>query len=205
VKQSLLVATRNKGKLEELWELLRDLPVDLLSLADFPGVVDISETGVTFSENASLKATGYATQIHLTTLADDSGLEVEALGGSPGVFAARYAGEGATDAQRITKLLAALSEIPKTQRTARFVSVVAIASSEGQILNLSIGKCSGQIAFAPRGLEGFGYDPVFIPQGYERTFSELPPTIKNQISHRAKALLDAREFLRTLTAPSSAG
>jgi XTP/dITP diphosphohydrolase len=205
VKQSLLVATRNKGKLEELWELLRDLPVDLQSLADFPGVVDISETGVNFSENASLKATGYAAQIHLTTLADDSGLEVEALSGSPGVFSARYAGEGATDAQRITKLLAALSEIPKAQRTARFVSVVAIASSEGQILNLSIGKCNGQIAFAPRGLEGFGYDPVFIPQGYERTFAELPPTIKNQISHRAMALLDAREFLRTLTAPSSAG
>ena len=205
MKQSLLVATRNKGKLRELWESLRDLPVDLQSLVDFPGVVDISETGVTFAENASLKATGYAAQIHLPTLADDSGLEVGALGGSPGVFSARYAGEGATDAQRIRKLLESLSEIPKAHRSARFVSAVAIASSEGQILSLSIGKCNGQIAFAPRGLAGFGYDPVFIPHGYDRTFAELPPAIKNQISHRAMALLDAREFLRTLTAPSNAG
>lgn len=205
MKLSLLVGTRNKGKLKELHELLLDLPIDLRSLDDFPGVVDIAETGATFTENATLKAIGYAAETHLVAIADDSGLEVEALGGSPGVFSARYAGEGASDSERITKLLAALSDIPTPQRAARFVSAIVIANAEGQILNVSIGKCEGRLSFEPRGSEGFGYDPVFIPNGYERTFAELPPEIKNQISHRGIALLSARDFLRTLTAPSRAG
>lgn len=201
----LLVATRNEGKLEELRQLLGDFLLDLHGLADFPGIIVVPETGDSFTENASLKATGYAKQTGLLTLADDSGLEVHALGGAPGVFSARYAGEGGSDAERTTKLLSALSIFPAPKRTARFVSAIAIANGEGQILNISVGKCDGHIGFAPRGSRGFGYDPVFIPVGYDKTFAELKPSIKNQISHRAGALLSAREFLRTLTMPSSAG
>jgi len=200
----LLVATRNKGKLEELRQLLGDVPLDLHGLADFPGVVAVAETGESFIENASLKAVGYANQTGRLTLADDSGLEVDALGGAPGVFSARYAGEGASDMERTTKLLGEISRIPAPKRTARFVSAIAIANSEGQILNVSVGKCDGHIDFAPRGSGGFGYDRVFIPIGYDKTFAELKPAIKNQISHRALSLLSAREFLRTLTTPSSA-
>jgi XTP/dITP diphosphohydrolase len=202
--QSLLVATQNAGKLQELQELLVDLPFELCGLGSLPGVLEVQETGESFIENASLKAAGYATQVRLLTLADDSGLAVDALGGAPGVFSARYAGEGASDAERTNKLLAELSRLKEPKRSARFVSAVAIASSEGEILNVSLGSCDGHLAFAPRGSEGFGYDPIFIPVGYEQTFAELKPEIKNQISHRARALLGAREFLRTLTIAPSA-
>lgn len=201
--QSLLVATRNVGKLQEIRELLGNLPFDLYGLGSLPGVLEIQETGKSFIENASLKAAGYATQAGLLTLADDSGLEVDALGGAPGVFSARYAGEGASDAERTNKLLAELSSLKEPKRSARFVSAVAIASNEGEILNVSLGRCDGHLPFAPRGSEGFGYDPIFIPVGYEQTFAELKPEIKNRISHRARALLSAREFLRTLTIASS--
>lgn len=201
--QPLLLATRNLGKLEELRQLLRDLPFDLYGLERFPGVEGVPETGESFIENASLKAVGYATQTRLLTLADDSGLEVDALGGSPGVFSARYAGEQASDIERTTKLLAELSRMDSLKRTARFLSAAAIASSEGEILNVSVGTCDGHIGFTPRGYLGFGYDPIFIPIGYEQTFAELKPEIKNQISHRARALVGAREFLRSLTIASS--
>ena len=197
--QPLLVATRNFGKLKELRQLLSDLPFDLYGLERFPSIQGIPETGESFIENASLKAVGYATQTRLLTLADDSGLEVAALGGGPGVFSARYAGEQASDAERTTKLLADLSSVASSGRSARFVSAVAIASHKGQILNVSVGTCDGHIGFEPRGHVGFGYDPIFIPIGYERTFAELKPEIKNRISHRARALLGAREFLRSLT------
>ena len=203
--QSLLLATRNEGKLAELRQLLHDLPLELYGLADFPDAKTVPETGASFIENACLKAAGYATQIGLLTLADDSGLQVEALGGAPGILSARYAGEGASDADRTEGLLAELSVIPAARRSARFVSAVAIANSEGQILNVSVGTCDGHIDFAPRGSGGFGYDPVFIPNGYNETFAELKSEIKNQVSHRARALLGTREFLRTLTIPSSAG
>ena len=203
--QSLLVATRNEGKLEELRQLLDDLPLELYGLADFPDVETVPETGESFIVNASLKATGYAMQTALLTLADDSGLEVDALGGAPGIKSARYAGEGASDADRTARLLAELSNIPAAKRSARFVSAVAIASSEGQIINVSVGACGGHIDFAPHGSGGFGYDPVFIPSGHDQSFAELESAIKNQISHRACALSGTREFLRTLTIPSSAG
>lgn len=203
--QSLLVATQNKGKLEELRQLLGDLPLELYGLTDFPEVETVPETGESFIENASLKAAGYATQTGLLTLADDSGLEVEALGGAPGIRSARYAGEGASDADRTARLLAELSNISAAKRSARFVSAVAIATSEGQIINISVGECDGHIDFAPHGSGGFGYDPVFVPSGYDKSFGELESAIKNQISHRARALSGTREFLRTLTIPSSAG
>lgn len=201
--QCLLVATRNVGKLEELWRLLGDLPFVLYGLDRFQGIEGIRETGESFPQNASLKAVGYATQTRLLTLADDSGLEVDALGGGPGVFSARYGGERASDEERVNKLLVELSSVEPPDRGARFVSAVAIASSDGRILNLSVGTCDGNIGFAPHGSAGFGYDPIFIPIGYQQTFAELNPEIKNQISHRAHALVGAREFLRSLTIASS--
>jgi len=199
ISRSLLVATRNEGKLTELRKMLRELSLDLHGLSDFRNVKDVPETGDSFIENASLKAAGYALQTGLLTLADDSGLEVQALGGRPGILSARYAGGSASDAERTTKLLAELSNTSTAKRSARFVSAVAIANREGQILNVSVGKCDGRIALAPRGSGGFGYDPIFIPRGYEKTFGELTTEVKNQISHRASALLAACEFLLTLT------
>jgi XTP/dITP diphosphohydrolase len=201
---SLLIATWNKGKQRELRQLLSDLPFALISLDDIPGLEPVLETGNTFVENACLKASVYARRSALLTLADDSGLQVDALRGAPGVLSARYAGEGASDQQRVEKLLADLSNVEAGSRTARFVSAVATATPKGRILNVSIGECEGRIAFEPRGSEGFGYDPIFIPAGYEVTFAELPGEIKNQISHRHSALENAREFLTTLTDDSAA-
>jgi XTP/dITP diphosphohydrolase len=199
---TILLATQNEGKLKELRELLSDLSLDLLSLANFPDIEAVPETGESFTENASLKAVGYALQTGLLTFADDSGLEVDALGGAPGIFSARYAGEDATDADRTNRLLEELSDTPAGKRSARFVSAVAIASGKGQVLNVSLGVCEGRIDFVPSGSRGFGYDPVFIPNGYDKSFGELESATKNQISHRARALSDAREFLLTLTIPS---
>ena len=200
----LLIATWNKGKRRELQQLLSDLPFALMSLDDILGLEPVLETGETFLENASLKASGYAIQSGLLTLADDSGLEVDTLRGAPGVLSARYAGDGASDRQRVEKLLGDLRNVDEPDRTARFVSAVATASSNGSILNMSLGRCEGRIAFEPRGSGGFGYDPIFIPAGSEMTFAELPPEIKNQISHRHTALEKAREFLRNLTCDSAA-
>jgi XTP/dITP diphosphohydrolase len=205
ISRSLVVATQNAGKLKELRQLLGDLPLDLYGLADFPKVAAVPETGASFIENASLKAVGYATQTGQLALADDSGLEVDALGGGPGVLSARYAGEGSSELERIERLLAELSIYPETNRSARFVSAVVIASGDGRVLNVSAGECYGRIDFAPRGAGGFGYDPIFIPVGYDKTFAELQTETKNRISHRAQALLGAREFLRTLTNASGGG
>jgi XTP/dITP diphosphohydrolase len=191
----LLIATGNPGKIVEFRSLLASLPLRLRSLAEFPETIEVEETGMTFSDNAVLKASGYAGQTGLWTLADDSGLEVDALGGAPGVFSARYGGEGLNDARRVERLLDALSQCAEQQRRARFISVIAIADPQGQIANISTGRCEGQIAFAPRGTGGFGYDPVFVPQGFTQTFGELSPEIKQSISHRALALQGARSFL----------
>jgi XTP/dITP diphosphohydrolase len=128
-------------------------------------------------------------------LADDSGLEVDALGGAPGVYSARYAGDNASDADRRALLLSELTQVSEKDRRARFVSVVVIASADGTVLNVSEGICEGTITFAPRGNGGFGYDPLFVPDGYSQTFAELPETVKNRISHRAQALLKTRQFL----------
>ncbi len=205
VPQRLLLATQNQGKLRELRQLLGDLPLKLYDLKDFPDVEGVPETGQSFIENASLKAVGYATQTGLLTLADDSGLAVDALGGAPGILSARYAGEGASDTERIHKLLAELSSYEASRRSARFVAAVAISSGKGRIHNVSVGECKGHIDFRARGSGGFGYDPIFIPSGYDKTFAELKTEIKNKISHRARALFGAREFLRTLTIASGDG
>jgi len=201
----LLIATSNEGKRTEIQQLLSDLPISLFDLRNFPAVELIAETGTTFVENASLKAIGYAAQTGLLTLADDSGLEVDALGGAPGVRSARYAGESTSDSERIKALLAALAFVDESKRSARFVSAVVIADSNREILNVSVGQCAGRIGLAPRGNRGFGYDPVFIPNGGDLTFAELKPEIKNQISHRASALAATRAYLLALTAASGGG
>ena len=195
--RSLLLGTRNPGKVIEIVSILANSDWSFSSLQDFPNVGEAEENFATFAENAIAKAQFYASATGLCALADDSGLEVEALGGAPGVFSARYAGAHASDADRRTLLLSELTKLSDSNRRARFVAVVAISKPNGEILNISEGICSGTITFAPRGTGGFGYDPLFIPDGYDQTFAELPDAIKNQISHRARALMGTRAFLRS--------
>jgi XTP/dITP diphosphohydrolase len=201
----LLLGSRNDGKILELRCLLDDLSFDLRDLSELPPTVDVAETGNTFHENACLKATGYANQTGILTLADDSGLEVDALFGAPGVLSARYGGKGASDVERTAKVLNEIASVPDDKRTARFVSVVAIADETAKIIHVATGVCEGRLTRILRGSGGFGYDPIFTPDGYDSTFGELPATIKNRISHRARALEQAHRFLRSLTAQSSAG
>ena len=193
--RTLLLGTRNPGKLREITSILEGSGWSFSSLQEFDHVGSAEENGVTYSENAIAKAQFYAAATGLVALADDSGLEVAALDGAPGVYSARYAGENASDADRRQLLLSELSKTNNTDRRARFVCVVAIADPAGTILNVSEGICDGTITFAARGTGGFGYDPLFIPDGYTQTFAELPETIKNRISHRALALIETKQFL----------
>jgi XTP/dITP diphosphohydrolase len=193
--RSLLLGTRNPGKVIEITNILADSGWSFSSLEDFPNVGEAEENFLTFAKNAIAKACFYASATGLCALADDSGLEVAALNGAPGVFSARYAGANASDSDRRSLLLSELTKIGGTDRRARFVAVVAIARPDGEILNLSEGICNGTITDAPRGTGGFGYDPLFIPDGHNQTFAELSDTIKNVISHRARALSRTKEFL----------
>lgn len=195
---SLLLGTRNPGKLREITSILEGSGWSFRSLQEFANVEAAAENAETYAENAIAKARFYGGATGLWALADDSGLEVNALGGAPGVFSARYAGENASDAERRELLLTELGKTSDKDRGARFVSVVAIASADGTVLNVSEGICEGTIIFAPRGHGGFGYDPLFLPDGYDRTFAELPEQIKNRISHRARALLQTARFLKSL-------
>lgn len=156
---------------------------------------EVEETGATFTENASLKAQAYAAQAGLWTLADDSGLEVDALGGAPGIYSARYAGAGATDAERIARLLEELRHVEQDARRARFVCAVATADPTGNVIHVSLGTCEGSISREPHGAGGFGYDPIFIPDGYDESFGQLSSEIKARISHRARALQATCSFL----------
>jgi XTP/dITP diphosphohydrolase len=192
---SLLLGTRNAGKLREIETILGNIPWRIRSLREFENVDVAAEPADTYSENAILKAQFYARETGLCALADDSGLEVEALDGAPGVHSARYAGAGASDADRRKLLLSELAQLQAESRSGRFVCVVAIATPDGTVLNVSEGICNGTITFDPRGDGGFGYDPLFVPDGFTQTFAELPDSIKNEISHRARALLKTREFL----------
>ncbi len=193
--RSLLLGTRNPGKVIEITSILADTGWSFASFQEFPSVGEAEENFVTFAENAIAKAQFYASATGLCVLADDSGLEVAALNGAPGVFSARYAGANASDADRRALLLSELVKTGDTNHRARFVAVVAIATPGGDVLNLSEGICNGSITFAPRGTGGFGYDPLFIPDGYDKTFAELPETVKNLISHRARALIGIKDFL----------
>jgi len=195
--KKLLIATNNPGKLQEYADLLDGLPVELTSPAQEGLSLAVDESGGTFAENAILKARAYAEASGLPTLADDSGLEVDALGGGPGVRSARYAGEGASDEDRYRLLLRNLREVPAERRTARFRCVVAIVGPEGDV-HTAEGRCEGIIGFEPRGAHGFGYDPVFYLPHRGQTMAELPPAVKNRISHRARAAQAALPTLRRL-------
>jgi XTP/dITP diphosphohydrolase len=193
-RQRLVVATKNPGKLRELRALLADLPLELTA-AD--GMPDVDETGADFAANAELKARAAARWSGEWALADDSGLEVDALGGAPGVHSNRFAGEGTTAAQRNRRLLELLEGTPPEARTARYRAVVAVAAPDGRIW-LHEGVCEGVLLAEPRGENGFGYDPLFYVPEYGRTMAELPPEVKNRISHRARALAAARDVLERL-------
>jgi XTP/dITP diphosphohydrolase len=200
--RKLLVATHNEGKVREYRLLLADLPLEVTYL-DAEGITtEVEETGATFVENASLKAKAYADLSGLLTWADDSGLEVAALGGAPGVFSARYAGPGAADSDRYHKLLDALVGVPWAERAAQFRCAVAVAEPGGELF-VTEGVCSGVIAFGPKGDHGFGYDPVFYMPDVGQTLAELDAEIKNQISHRAVASALAAAALRVRLAGTS--
>lgn len=204
----LLIATNNLGKVREYEVLLQGLPDVQITFPSQEGLaLEVPETGETFAENACLKALAYAGASGLPTLADDSGLEVDALDGAPGVRSARYSGPGASDADRYHKLLAELAGVPPAQRSARFRCVVALALLGDEVYTAE-GTCEGEIGLTPRGKFGFGYDPVFVVEGQGgRTMAELAPEIKNHISHRARAvqamLPDLRRLL-SLAGPKAA-
>jgi XTP/dITP diphosphohydrolase len=188
----LLVATTNVGKVAEYQELLSGLPMQVAGLQDLGIGWDVAETGSTFEENALLKARAYAEASGVLTLSDDSGLCVDALGGAPGLYSARYA--RGDDRARIEKLLDALREVPLDQRGAKFVCVIALALPDGTAWTFE-GECSGQIASQPSGANGFGYDPIFFMPEHGRTMAALPDEVKNTISHRARAMAKAKEWL----------
>lgn len=192
----LLVATGNKGKLNELKGLMAGMPIELLSLSDIDCTIEVEETGSTFAENAALKACEYSLIGGLPTLADDSGLEVEALNQRPGVLSARYGGAEIGFDKKMEKLLGELDRTGDVARRARFVCSIAIADTSGEIVHSAEGICSGKIAQFPRGTNGFGYDPLFIPDGFENTFGELSDAVKAKISHRARAFCEIIPFLR---------
>lgn len=193
----LLLATNNQGKARELKSLLQGLPLELVLPAEVGITTAVDEVGESLEENARLKATALAVQSQLLALADDSGLEVDALGGEPGRLSARYAGQGATDEDRVKYLLTKLAGVPQEKRAARFRCAIAVATPEGEV-ELFSGECRGFIAFEPKGTLGFGYDPIFYLPKLGKTMAELPLAEKNQVSHRGKAARKARELLKRL-------
>ncbi len=190
----IVVATTNEGKLRELCELLDNSRFELLSLKQFD-VNEVSETGATFAENADRKASGYAGQTGYWTLADDSGLEVKALGGAPGVRSARYLGEDSSDSENVEKVLQEVAQTKDKQRLARFACAISVSDPNGNVRFRAEGFCDGSLSNQPRGTNGFGYDPIFIPDGYRKTFGELDSALKQRLSHRAIAFKKIIEFL----------
>ena len=195
----------NQGKIREVEDGLAVLPVKFRYLTEFASVSPVAEDGQTYRENAILKALSYAKQTGLCALADDSGLEVDALGGSPGVFSARFGGEKVSDGDRMRRLLFELSEQANQARSARFICCMALAGWESsedlirgyqpRLLTVTEGRCEGIITPTPRGSNGFGFDPVFVPIGYQDTFAQLPLEVKARISHRGHALGEMRRFV----------
>ncbi|MBI2618655.1 MAG: RdgB/HAM1 family non-canonical purine NTP pyrophosphatase [Ignavibacteriales bacterium] len=192
--KKLVLATNNRHKIEEIKTLLQDLSLEILTLHDIPNVPPLVENALTFRENAINKARIVHQHAKLPVLSDDSGIEVFYLNMRPGVRSARYAGERATDVQNYEKLLAETRGVAPRRRKARFRSVVAFVGDGYE--DLAEGVCEGTLAEAPRGGNGFGYDPIFIPDGYSQTFGELDENIKNRISHRARSLANIKEILK---------
>jgi len=184
--KTLVLATKNQGKINELIKATEALDIKVLSLVDFPNCPDAPETGETFEENAAQKALFYEAYTHLPCLADDSGLEVDALNGAPGVRSARYAGTEATDNDNNQKLVSELKKVDEKKRTARYKCVLAYAES-GEVVQSFEGACEGEILLSPRGANGFGYDPYFLLAEIERTAAEISIEEKQKISHRGKA------------------
>ena len=195
----LLVATGNQGKARELAQLLAGAPCQLLTLRDVGIDADVEETGATLEENATIKARAYAGMSGLRTMADDSGLEVDALGGAPGPLSKRFAGEGASDQQLVQRLLERLQGVPWSRRSARFRCVIALAAPQGRV-RLYHGQCPGIIALEPRGDQGFAYDPIFFLPELDRTMAELSMAEKNEVSHRALAARGLAQALRSESA-----
>ncbi len=203
--RSIVLASANGKKIAELKELLRRTEIDLIGLDSYPGIGDIVEDGHSFEENALIKARAVWRHTSKLVLADDSGLEVDALGGAPGIFSARYAGPKKDDVDNYRKLLHELRDVPQSKRTARFHCILALVGpdSNGQYFEKTFdGKCEGRIAFEPRGRHGFGYDPVFFLPEYGCTSAELDPEIKNRISHRADAMQKFLQWMGQLPASS---
>jgi len=200
--RELVLATRNRHKVTELVALLRDLGITIRSLDEFPDAPDVVEDGATCEANAIKKAAAIAEFTGLPAVADDTGLEVDALGGRPGVYAARYAGEGATYEDNCQKLLRELMGVPRERRTARFVTVAAIALPSGDI-QVAQGTLDGTIAEEASGTVGFGYDPVFFVPALGKTLAQLSADQKNKISHRAKAFTQAKDLLQEMEFPDT--
>ncbi len=190
----LVVATRNKDKLREIKALLKGLPVKALSLDAFKGVPEVRENGKTLEDNAKKKAVQISKLLKKFVVADDSGLEVEYLDGDPGVYSARFSGKGATYKSNNEKLLRLLKDIPLAKRKACFKCVIALAD-KGKIIGIAEGRCGGKIDFESKGDNGFGYDPLFIPDGFKKTFAQMSPAQKNKISHRSIAMTGAKKII----------
>lgn len=188
VSPILVLGTTNSGKRQELTALLEPFGIACQSLADFPAALAVAETGTTFAENAALKASQQALALGHWVLGEDSGLAVDALGGGPGVYSARFSGPEATDEANNTLLLEKLAGVPADQRTAHYACHAALADPEGTIRATASGRCCGRIADTAAGCGGFGYDPYFIVSEYHRTFGELAPAVKSLISHRGRAI-----------------
>lgn len=193
--QTVVIASGNKGKLKEFRELMADLPVEVKSLADYPEIGDIEENGATFAENAYIKAKAVYDATGCLCIADDSGLEVDALDGAPGIYSARYAGEKKDDTANNAKLLAALENVPDDKRGAQFHCAIVAITADGSRFDAE-GIVRGRILRAPRGENGFGYDPLFYVPEFERTTAELSMDEKNAISHRGKAVRKMVEILK---------
>ncbi len=192
----VVLASSNKGKLREINQILGNLGIEALPQSDFD-VSDAEETGLTFVENAILKARHAARTTGLPAIADDSGLEVDALRGAPGIYSARFAGPGATDADNVQKLLEALKDVPETERTARFQCLMVFMNhAEDPTPLICQGTWEGRILRQPSGENGFGYDPVFFVPGENRAAAELPPEVKNRLSHRGQALARLLDALK---------
>jgi XTP/dITP diphosphohydrolase len=211
----ILIATRNAGKIEELREAFATLPLTLRMLDEFGNISEVSEVGTTYEENATLKAISYSRQTGITALADDSGLEVDALQGGPGVLSARFGGDNLSDVERTQALLATIQDVATPRRTARFVCCMVLygwfpsadrESSARRVLAVTKGVCNGSLANQPKGTGGFGFDPIFIPDGYNLPFASLEPAIKRKISHRARAASLMRQRIdQQLTSNLTAG
>lgn len=194
----LVLGTRNRKKRDELADLLKDLPLEVVDLSVHPDAPEIEETGSTFEENARLKAVGVARVLKQWVLAEDSGLVVPGLNGRPGVYSARYAGKHGDDEANNNRLLAELAPLPDDRRAAYYVCSAALANPNGEVIAVTEGRCHGEIIKERRGTGGFGYDPLFLVREYHRTFGELSLRVKQALSHRGKAIVQMRPWLRKI-------